>query len=176
MLEKGKLVASLEGSMSKSEVYGEHYGGGHEQSDTFSHFGPVMPLFTPVCSFFPLLFACALWQIALPHLRGPTASLRSTIVSFGWLRRKTKEQKLIVLRWCVFDVKPHPHYCNVTKKRPVVCDGMENQFLATFGAWPTRYYIVQDGVLKFKIQLSTEPGRFDVHELRTWLEANCGSE
>ena len=56
---------------------------------------------------------------------------------------------------------------------PVVCDGMENQFLTTFGAWPTRYYIVQDGVLKFKIQLSTEPGRFDIRELRAWLEANC---
>ena len=42
---------------------------------------------------------------------------------------------------------------------PVVCDGMANNFLTQFGAWPTRYYIVQDGVLKFKIQLSTEPGR-----------------
>jgi hypothetical protein len=38
---------------------------------------------------------------------------------------------------------------------------------------PTRYYIVQHGVLKFKIQLSDMPGRFDVRELGTWLEANC---
>ena len=49
---------------------------------------------------------------------------------------------------------------------------MENKFLTQFGAWPTRYYIVQDGVLKFKIQLSAEPGRFDVAELRAWLESH----
>jgi hypothetical protein len=38
---------------------------------------------------------------------------------------------------------------------------------------PTRYFIVQDGVLKFKIQLSDMPGRFVVRELGTWLDVNC---
>jgi len=59
---------------------------------------------------------------------------------------------------------------------PVVCDGMENGFLSHFGAWPTRYYIVVDGVLAFKIQLSAgAAGRFDVHELHCWLEGHAAS-
>jgi hypothetical protein len=28
---------------------------------------------------------------------------------------------------------------------PLVCDGMDNEFNRLFGAWPTRFYVVEGG-------------------------------
>lgn len=49
---------------------------------------------------------------------------------------------------------------------PVLCDGIDNDFHTKFGAWPTRYYVVQDGKLRYKIEHNSEI-RFDINELRT---------
>lgn len=51
---------------------------------------------------------------------------------------------------------------------PVVCDTMDDQFLTTFGAWPTRFFAVYEGKLAFKIQPNRD-GRFDVAELADWI-------
>eukprot|EP00040_Diaphanoeca_grandis_P027639 m.157785 g.157785 ORF g.157785 m.157785 type:complete len:99 (-) comp31066_c0_seq1:50-346(-) len=52
---------------------------------------------------------------------------------------------------------------------PIVCDSMENTFHHQFGAWPTRFYVLQDDKLAFKIELDATR-MFDTLELRQWVE------
>lgn len=55
-----------------------------------------------------------------------------------------------------------------TFRWPVACDTMTDDFLAAFGAWPTRFFALHRGKLAFKIQPHTG-GRFDVAELVAWV-------
>ena len=47
---------------------------------------------------------------------------------------------------------------------------MAAEFATSFGAWPTRFYVLRRDTLAFKIQ--PQPGGvFDVAELGAWVEA-----
>ena len=53
---------------------------------------------------------------------------------------------------------------------PIACDTMAAEFATSFGAWPTRFYVLRRDTLAFKIQ--PQPGGvFDVAELGAWVEA-----
>jgi len=54
---------------------------------------------------------------------------------------------------------------------PLVCDSMENTFHKSFGAWPTRFYVLQDNKLVFKIELNSDR-IYDLQHIRKWLEQN----
>lgn len=51
---------------------------------------------------------------------------------------------------------------------PIACDTMDGDFLQAFGAWPTRFFVIADGKLAFKLQPSPE-GRFNPRLLQQWL-------
>ena len=52
---------------------------------------------------------------------------------------------------------------------PTACDSMENGFHRQFGAWPTRFYVLEDNELVFKIELDKNR-MFNTDELRAWIE------
>jgi len=52
---------------------------------------------------------------------------------------------------------------------PMVVDSIENQFDDSFGAWPVRFFIVQNGRVVFKAQPNEEFG-YDLGEVRAWLD------
>jgi len=54
---------------------------------------------------------------------------------------------------------------------PMVVDTMTNEFDVTFGAWPTRFFIIQNNTLVFKAQPNTSH-TYDLQEVRHWLSAN----
>lgn len=60
---------------------------------------------------------------------------------------------------------------NTEYKMPIAVDTMENQFDSLFGAWPVRFFIVQNNVLVYKAQPNSEH-TYDVQELRKWLLSN----
>jgi len=51
---------------------------------------------------------------------------------------------------------------------PIAVDTMENHFDEAFGAWPVRFFIVQDNVLVYKAQPNSE-FTYDLQEIREWL-------
>jgi len=51
---------------------------------------------------------------------------------------------------------------------PIAVDTMENQFDECFGAWPTRFFIVQNNVLLYKAQPNSEHA-YDLQEIKDWL-------
>jgi hypothetical protein len=51
---------------------------------------------------------------------------------------------------------------------PVACDNMKNEFLEQFGAWPVRFFVLQDNKCIFKSMLDKNYW-FDVSELKAWL-------
>jgi len=57
---------------------------------------------------------------------------------------------------------------NTDYMMPMVVDTMENQFDKHFGAWPVRFFIVQNNVLLYKAQPNSSHS-YDVHEIRDWL-------
>ena len=52
---------------------------------------------------------------------------------------------------------------------PTACDAMDDGFYRRFGAWPTRFYVLEDSELVFKIELDRDR-LFDTDELRAWIE------
>jgi len=54
---------------------------------------------------------------------------------------------------------------------PIVVDTMQNQFDSLFGAWPVRFFIVQNNVLVFKANPNSEH-TYDLQEVRNWLINN----
>jgi len=54
---------------------------------------------------------------------------------------------------------------------PMAVDTMENHFDDAFGAWPTRFFIVQNSVLAYKAQPNSEFS-YDLQEIRKWLLTN----
>jgi hypothetical protein len=54
---------------------------------------------------------------------------------------------------------------------PMVVDTMENHFDEAFGAWPVRFFIVQDNVLVYKAQPNSE-FTYELQEVRNWLMSN----
>lgn len=52
---------------------------------------------------------------------------------------------------------------------PTACDSMDNSFHRQFGAWPTRFYVLEDNALVFKIELDKNR-MFNTDELRAWIE------
>ena len=57
----------------------------------------------------------------------------------------------------------------------VLADGMDNGFHKTFGAWPTRYYVIYKGKLALKIELKDgvhTPNRkaYDIRDIRSCLD------
>mmetsp|Transcript_115218 Transcript_115218/g.161980 ORF Transcript_115218/g.161980 Transcript_115218/m.161980 type:complete len:131 (+) Transcript_115218:563-955(+) len=57
----------------------------------------------------------------------------------------------------------------------VACDGMDNSFNKHFGAWPTRFFVVEDNRLTFKVELD-EQWMFNVNDVDSFLGARVGSE
>lgn len=58
---------------------------------------------------------------------------------------------------------------------PMLADGMDNSFHKTFGAWPTRYYVIHKGKLALKIEHKDgvhTPNRkaYDIHDIRSCLD------
>jgi hypothetical protein len=51
---------------------------------------------------------------------------------------------------------------------PMAVDTMENDFDNTFGAWPVRFFIVQDNVLVYKAQPNSQ-FTYELQEIRDWL-------
>ncbi|CAF1057994.1 unnamed protein product [Rotaria sordida] len=53
---------------------------------------------------------------------------------------------------------------------PILVDSMDNTFHITYGSWPFRFYIINDG----KLILKAEPGittyAYDLNELDTWID------
>ena len=53
---------------------------------------------------------------------------------------------------------------------PMLVDSMDNAFHTTYGAWPFRFYVINDG----KLMLKAEPGEttyaYNLDELDTWIE------
>lgn len=53
---------------------------------------------------------------------------------------------------------------------PMLVDSMDNTFHKTYGSWPFRFYIINDG----KLVLKAEPGEttytYDLDEVDHWIE------
>lgn len=60
---------------------------------------------------------------------------------------------------------------NTNYMMPMVVDTMENHFDSLFGAWPVRFFIVQNNTLVYKAQPNGEH-TYDLQEVRDWLSAN----
>jgi len=60
---------------------------------------------------------------------------------------------------------------NTSYMMPMVIDTMTNQFDELFGAWPVRFFIVQNNVLVFKAQPNSGH-TYDLEEVRNWLLNN----
>lgn len=61
---------------------------------------------------------------------------------------------------------------NTSFQLPMVADTMTNAFDQFFGAWPVRFFIVQDNILQFKAQ-PNKLHSYDVEEVRNWLNTHC---
>jgi hypothetical protein len=61
---------------------------------------------------------------------------------------------------------------NTQYRMPMVVDTMQNRFDGVFGAWPVRFFIVQNNQLVFKAQPTSEHA-YDLQEVRNWLTKNC---
>jgi len=53
---------------------------------------------------------------------------------------------------------------------PLVVDTMANQFDENFGAWPVRFWIVENNHLVYKAQPQSDH-TYDLDDVRRWLEA-----
>jgi hypothetical protein len=53
---------------------------------------------------------------------------------------------------------------------PILVDSMDNTFHTTYGSWPFRFYVINDG----KLALKAEPGEttyaYDMSELDSWID------
>jgi len=54
---------------------------------------------------------------------------------------------------------------------PIVVDTMMNHFDSLFGAWPVRFFIIQNNILMFKANPNSRH-TYDLQEVRSWLSAN----
>ncbi len=59
---------------------------------------------------------------------------------------------------------------NYNFEMPMLVDSMDNTFHTTYGSWPFRFYIINDG----KLVLKAEPGEttygYDMNEIDTWID------
>lgn len=60
---------------------------------------------------------------------------------------------------------------NTNYMMPIAVDTMENHFDKFFGAWPVRFFIVQNNVLVYKAQPNSEH-TYDLQEVRNWLSTH----
>lgn len=52
---------------------------------------------------------------------------------------------------------------------PMLVDTMDNTFHLTYGSWPFRFYVIQDGKLAFKAEPDEESFSYHIEELHQWL-------
>ena len=60
---------------------------------------------------------------------------------------------------------------SVPEQVRVWVDSMDNEFMNTYAAWPTRYFIVDSGILRFIAQPDKETFTYDFGEIRGVLNS-----
>lgn len=53
---------------------------------------------------------------------------------------------------------------------PMLVDSMENTFHSTYGSWPFRFYVINDGKLVFKAEPGETTYGYDLNELDAWID------
>jgi len=61
---------------------------------------------------------------------------------------------------------------NTNYKMPMVVDTMDNHFDTLFGAWPVRFYVVQNNTLVFKAQ-PNDSHSYDLVDVYDYLTVSC---
>ncbi len=57
---------------------------------------------------------------------------------------------------------------------PMLVDSMDNTFHWTYGSWPFRFYVINNGQLVFKAEPGETTYAYDLNELDSWIEKfNC---
>jgi hypothetical protein len=53
---------------------------------------------------------------------------------------------------------------------PMLVDSMDNKFHTTYGSWPFRFYVINDGKLVFKAEPGETTYGYDLNELDVWID------
>jgi hypothetical protein len=53
---------------------------------------------------------------------------------------------------------------------PMLVDSMDNTFHWTYGSWPFRFYVINNGKLVFKAEPGETTYAYDLNELDRWID------
>jgi hypothetical protein len=53
---------------------------------------------------------------------------------------------------------------------PMLVDSMNNTFHTTYGSWPFRFYVINEGKLVFKAEPGETTYAYDMSELDAWID------